>query len=76
MEKILVTGGCGYIGCGDYADAIVNKGAAIDLCPVGPSQDEAEKADEKQGEDHGNSDGNRKFHNYSLEREEKEAGKN
>jgi Na+-translocating ferredoxin:NAD+ oxidoreductase RNF subunit RnfB len=28
-------GGCGYIGCGDYADAIVNKGAAIDLCPVG-----------------------------------------
>ncbi len=27
-------GGCGYVGCGDYAEA-VGKGAAVTLCPVG-----------------------------------------
>ncbi|GBC61868.1 electron transporter RnfB [Desulfonema ishimotonii] len=28
-------GGCGYVGCGDYADAVVNDGAPVDKCPVG-----------------------------------------
>lgn len=28
-------GGCGYIGCADYADAIVNKQVPNDRCPVG-----------------------------------------
>lgn len=28
-------GGCGYVGCNDYAEAIVNNGADCDLCPVG-----------------------------------------
>ncbi|HDY65747.1 MAG TPA: RnfABCDGE type electron transport complex subunit B [Phycisphaerae bacterium] len=30
-------GGCGYIGCNDYAEALVQDGAAVDLCPVGGS---------------------------------------
>jgi len=28
-------GGCGYVGCNDYAEAVVLKNAAPDLCPVG-----------------------------------------
>lgn len=28
-------GGCGYVGCNDYAEAIVNDHAAPNLCPVG-----------------------------------------
>lgn len=28
-------GGCGFAGCGAYADAIVTKGAPANLCPVG-----------------------------------------
>ena len=28
-------GGCGYIGCSDYADAIVGAGAPVNKCPVG-----------------------------------------
>ena len=28
-------GGCGYVGCGEYAEAVVVAGADIDLCPVG-----------------------------------------
>ncbi|GAG91775.1 unnamed protein product, partial [marine sediment metagenome] len=30
-------GGCGYVGCNEYAEAIVNDGAAANLCPVGGS---------------------------------------
>ena len=30
-------GGCGYIGCSEYAEAVVNDGVAVDLCPVGGS---------------------------------------
>ncbi|MBT3279637.1 MAG: RnfABCDGE type electron transport complex subunit B [Phycisphaerales bacterium] len=30
-------GGCGFIGCGDYAEAVVEAGAAVTLCPVGGS---------------------------------------
>ncbi len=30
-------GGCGYIGCNDYAEALVKQGVAADLCPVGGS---------------------------------------
>jgi RnfABCDGE-type electron transport complex B subunit len=28
-------GGCGYVGCNDYAEAVCNDGAAPNLCPVG-----------------------------------------
>ncbi len=28
-------GGCGYVGCGDYAEAVVETGASVDKCPVG-----------------------------------------
>jgi electron transport complex protein RnfB len=28
-------GGCGFVGCSDYAEAIVVAGAAVDKCPVG-----------------------------------------
>jgi electron transport complex protein RnfB len=28
-------GGCGYVGCNDYAEAVVNNGAAINLCAPG-----------------------------------------
>jgi len=28
-------GGCGYVGCGEYAEAVVNDGAPVDMCPVG-----------------------------------------
>jgi RnfABCDGE-type electron transport complex B subunit len=28
-------GGCGYVGCREYAEAVVTGGAAVDLCPVG-----------------------------------------
>ncbi len=28
-------GGCGYVGCGDYAEAIVGQGAEVDLCGPG-----------------------------------------
>jgi electron transport complex protein RnfB len=28
-------GGCGRVGCGEYAEAIVNEGAAVTECPVG-----------------------------------------
>ena len=28
-------GGCGYAGCGEYANAVVNEGAAVDLCAPG-----------------------------------------
>ncbi len=28
-------GGCGYVGCGDYAEAVVKKAEAVTLCPVG-----------------------------------------
>ena len=28
-------GACGYIGCGEYAEATVVDNAAVDLCPVG-----------------------------------------
>ncbi len=28
-------GGCGYVGCRDYAEACVEKNEAVDLCPVG-----------------------------------------
>ena len=28
-------GGCGFVGCGDYAEAIVAKNAEISLCNVG-----------------------------------------
>lgn len=28
-------GGCGYIGCGDYAEAVVENGESITKCPVG-----------------------------------------
>ncbi len=28
-------GGCGYIGCSDYAEAIVNDNAPVNKCPVG-----------------------------------------
>ena len=28
-------GGCGYLGCSDYAEAVVNDGIAPNLCPVG-----------------------------------------
>ena len=31
-------GACGYAGCADYADAIVNKGAASNLCRPGGSE--------------------------------------
>jgi len=30
-------GGCGYIGCSEYAEVVVNEGAEVDLCPVGGS---------------------------------------
>jgi len=28
-------GGCGYVGCGEYAEAVVKEGASVDRCPVG-----------------------------------------
>jgi len=28
-------GGCGYVGCGEYAEVVVLEGVAVDLCPVG-----------------------------------------
>jgi RnfABCDGE-type electron transport complex B subunit len=28
-------GGCGYVGCGEYAEAVVKDGAGVNLCPVG-----------------------------------------
>ena len=28
-------GGCGYVGCNEYAEAIVNEGVEVDRCPVG-----------------------------------------
>ncbi len=28
-------GGCGYVGCGPYAEAVVERGEAVDKCPVG-----------------------------------------
>ncbi|MFW5855316.1 MAG: (Fe-S)-binding protein [Thermodesulfobacteriota bacterium] len=28
-------GGCGYIGCGEYAESVVVDGAPPDKCPVG-----------------------------------------
>ena len=28
-------GACGYVGCNEYAEAVVRDGAAVDLCPVG-----------------------------------------
>jgi RnfABCDGE-type electron transport complex B subunit len=28
-------GGCGFVGCGEYAEAVVMKGAAVDKCTVG-----------------------------------------
>lgn len=28
-------GGCGYVGCGEYAEAVVNEGIPPNLCPVG-----------------------------------------
>ena len=31
-------GGCGYIGCGEYAEVVVNEGVAPDLCPAGGSE--------------------------------------
>ena len=30
-------GGCGYVGCGEYAEAVVNDGVPVNLCPVGGS---------------------------------------
>ena len=30
-------GGCGFVGCNDYAEALVQSSAALDLCPVGGS---------------------------------------
>ena len=27
--------GCGYIGCGEYAEAVVNEGASVSLCAPG-----------------------------------------
>ncbi|NLW85344.1 MAG: RnfABCDGE type electron transport complex subunit B [Planctomycetes bacterium] len=30
-------GGCGFVGCSDYADAVVHKGASVTLCTVGGS---------------------------------------
>lgn len=40
-------GGCGYVGCGEYAEAVVNgKGqVALDLCPVGGKGVAAELAE-------------------------------
>ncbi|MHC4563075.1 MAG: RnfABCDGE type electron transport complex subunit B [Planctomycetota bacterium] len=37
-------GGCGYIGCRDYAEAVVAAGEAVDLCPVGGESCAAEIA--------------------------------
>jgi Na+-translocating ferredoxin:NAD+ oxidoreductase subunit B len=37
-------GGCGFVGCGDYAEAIVNDGAEVKKCPVGGSTCSAEVA--------------------------------
>ncbi len=31
-------GGCGYAGCAAYADAMVAKGAPVNMCPVGGAQ--------------------------------------
>jgi len=28
-------GGCGYVGCGEYAEVVVLEGVPVDLCPVG-----------------------------------------
>ena len=28
-------GGCGFVGCAQYAEAVVNDGAPVNLCPVG-----------------------------------------
>jgi RnfABCDGE-type electron transport complex B subunit len=28
-------GNCGYVGCGEYAEAVVTEGAEVHLCPVG-----------------------------------------
>lgn len=30
-------GGCGYVGCGDYAEAVVGRGEAVNRCTVGGS---------------------------------------
>jgi electron transport complex protein RnfB len=30
-------GGCGFVGCNDYAEAVVNDGAPVNKCPVGGS---------------------------------------
>ena len=38
-------GGCGYVGCGEYAEAVVKDGAAIDLCPVGGTTTAADVAE-------------------------------
>lgn len=38
IDKILPAancGACGFIGCGEYSEAVVKKGAAVNLCPVG-----------------------------------------
>lgn len=37
-------GGCGYVGCGDYAEAVVVNGEAVDKCPVGGESCAAEVA--------------------------------
>lgn len=30
-------GGCGYVGCNEYAEAVVNNAESVELCPVGGS---------------------------------------
>jgi len=37
-------GGCGFVGCSDYAEAIVGDGATVNKCPVGGSSCAAEVA--------------------------------
>lgn len=38
-------GGCGYVGCSEYAEAVIKEGAAPDLCPVGGAGVAAEVAE-------------------------------
>lgn len=38
-------GGCGYVGCGEYAEAIVHQGADVNLCPVGGPDTAADLAE-------------------------------
>lgn len=37
-------GGCGYAGCGDYAEKIISEGAPVNKCPVGAAKAAAEIA--------------------------------